>query len=439
MSKIKSSSEEDKLESSSGKYELRAVFTPSSLPDKTFVERGEVGDRLERYLKMRGAPICLSGPYQSGKTTLVLAKAKKIFEDCIHITCKEISTFDELLFEALNELEPYHLKQRNSSASKNPFGISGGLFGFLRAQWESRGYKETNKEERVVEPRITSRALAKFSAAANRPLVLDDIQKLSSSELGKVANAMREWQTTGLDVGTPKFVVIGSDKVSFSIPDLLLQKAPDLHNRLVDFSLSLMTEDELHEIIRLGSSLLNVDFSSVANQIIEYSSKHPGICHHLCYHACSIAGVESTSDSRIRIGPDHLERALDEFLTSCSTAIKYAFKKIDENPVPLDGIPAAFNRTVLDKVASGGMEGISNKDLVSYVGVAHEIDETQVIGALDFLVDGETGVLIFDNDTGSIRFKDPMHFAYYRQRKAISSEEIKKKELASAFLEIFGK
>jgi hypothetical protein len=410
---------------------LQDVFTPSSFPEKTFVERQDVSGRLATYLEMPGRPICLLGPHRSGKSVLAVMKVKQLFKRHVHVICKTTTTFDQLVLETFNALSPYYDQARNPSDDSTPPRISPN---FIRSA-ATDGKKTTiSREQRGLPPQLTTRALAGFAVEANAAWIIDDIHKLASQELVKVAEAMREWQALVLDNGYPKMVVIGTEQLTTDLPSKLIDAAPDLRHRLVSIPVSLMSEFELRQILNRGAKLLNVDFSKIVGQLVKLSFGFPGVCQDLCYHTCHAAKVYKTAETLTQLNSSHLEAALKEYVDVCAPSIKHEFSQFLKYPI--SGLPAGFTKIVLDMVEAAELNGIDLAKLTKSVTQVLSIDETQLEEGLTRLTDDEKGVLRVEPQNSLVHFREPMYFIYYRHGKVAMTGEVGRQLLVSKFLEI---
>lgn len=411
---------------SSSVTSVEAVFTPSSLPHATFVERPEIGARLAFHLRTRGRPISIVGPYRSGKTTLVLKMVQREFDRHIHVVCKTTSTFEQLMLEAFDDLTSYY-----SQGPKKQAPMTAEFMGIkaLLARAPGNGDRQPK-----LPAQLTSRALASFAAAANAPWVIDDTHKLPRIEINKVAEAMREWQTLVLDAGTPKMVVIGSEQLTTSLPELLVAAAPDLQQRLASLTLPLMTHDELADLIAHGAKALNVDFAAVADQIIHYSYGFPGVCQDLCAHVCNAAGVRTAPTRSVSLTVDHLQNALQEHVDVCALEIKRAFTAVGKARVK--ALPPAFVKAALDAIAARDLAGVDLTTLTSAVAENLGVPENNVLEGLMYLTDDETGVLRIEDDR--IHFREPMYLVQYTMSSAAARKEVRKVAFLNKFLEIMG-
>jgi hypothetical protein len=416
-------------------YLLGDVFTPSSAnPQLNFVDRGEVEEDLGAHLSTKARPICIEGPFRSGKTSIVLKKVKELYQRSIHVVCNEASTFDGLLSRALDDLAPFYAEAREGVEKKVSPGISAEFFG-LRGQLGGKEREAVTIEKPVQEPQKTSAAVARFAVAANAAWIIDDAHKLQALEFAKLAAAMREWQTLDFEKQDTKMIVIASEVGGSTATERLIAAAPDLTQRLVSLRLSLMTDAELLEIIRRGEKLLKVDCSQIQNSLVDYSFGYPGICHDLCAHACRAAGVLKTQTHTVKLEPNHFQKGLTKYIKECSPNIRFALRNADRRIS--ESISHAFFVSVLEKIKSRAMnEGFSQIDLIKKVHSDLGLSEEVVRKGIGDLMNEETGVLRLDAATNVVFFKEPLYYVQYAHEMAAASETAHADALVDTFLRL---
>ena len=133
--------------------QLEKVFQPTgpTLPPEMFVDRGEVGKRFTKYLRMPGRPLCLAGPYRCGKTILARMHVQRHNERQIHLACKSSSTFDQLLIDAFDDLNPYYSQEVVQKTSKMPAGLSADFLA-IKANIGAKGEEVAEKKSRGFRP-----------------------------------------------------------------------------------------------------------------------------------------------------------------------------------------------------------------------------------------------------------------------------------------------
>jgi hypothetical protein len=346
-------------------YKLEDVFTPSTPATLTFIER-ENHALFESYMREHGRPICLEGPFQAGKTSLILRISKKVFPNgAIHVICNKSSTVDSLIQNAFHILRPYYHSEVVRDKQKLPHTFTDRLFSTNSETSDPGITKDTRLPIELISP-----VLAMFAADAVRPLIIDDAHKLAEKERQQLADVVREWQTQVTAYGHPKIVIVASDVTGSSMTRSLLASSPDLATRIVRLHLPRMSPDELRGIIRRGGQLLNLNFSDIEDYIIKLSigrsgSGRPGYTHDLCRHACVVAGITETTSSVKSISREQFEKALEVWSEASAANIQFKFDDFFANPPK--GTPAGFCIRLCQLLDQKGLEGLPFSDVSSHL------------------------------------------------------------------------
>lgn len=92
----------------------------------------------------------------------------------------------------------------------------------------------------------------------------------------------------------------------------LIQFNGDLLDRISEVPVEPWDASDFKRVIQKGSELLNVDFSDVSDQLISDSFDSIGVVQEICKYCCLDAGVQETSDHKIKITQRNLEAALQQ-------------------------------------------------------------------------------------------------------------------------------
>jgi hypothetical protein len=399
---------------------LDKVFTPTDVPDSTFVERPDITDPLVSFLRQPGRPICIVGAYRCGKTSIAIKMAERLFSGQLHVVCTPSDTFDSVLLKSFDALDAFYSQERTLKRSSSSSKLSAEYLGF-KAQLGAATHEKSWTEIRVLPPQINSRTLAKFAKATDAPWIVDDVHKLGEADFVKMAEAMREWQTTQFESGPAKVVAIGTDQTPAPLVVRLIAAAPDLDGRLATIPVRLMSDTELRRLMEQGGKVLNVDFDPIAKQILKFSYGVPGLCQDICYQICAAAGVEQTMASRITLTATHLEDGLSRYVTHCAGSIGYKFSQVLSPPN--SSAEANISKCILDALMAQELQPLSKEALVTSVKASLGEAPAAIYETLKHLANEEKGVLQLDSDGSLIQFKEPMYFVYYRLRAAAIDRE----------------
>ena len=87
----------------------------------------------------------------------------------------------------------------------------------------------------------------------------------------------------------------------------MVQFNGDLLDRVTEVPVEPWEQDDFLRVIEKGEKLLNVDFSTVKNQVVEESFNSVGVVQEICKLCCLEAGVTSTSPDTVHITNGHFE------------------------------------------------------------------------------------------------------------------------------------
>jgi hypothetical protein len=407
------------------------VYTPTTIPTITFIERGGFGRRLTNSLKTKAQPICVEGPFKSGKTTIVRNKVKELFPKHIYIPCSTTSTFEQLLVQAFNDLGVSYSMGTEVKTAEGGAGIKADLWP-ISAHLGDKVKETVSHETPVVAPQPTSQSL--FAGAGNAPWIVDDAHKLAPDVFASVAKAMREWQSSAFGDNQARIIVIASEQWGKRWASEITKVAKDLNQRLARITTTMMSDSELEQVIRKGAEALNVDFSAIEAEIKDVSIGNAGVCHYLCLHCCLAANVLETQYTAVRLTADHLETALDEYLRTCGESIDEAFSESKSKATAVCG--NRFFGTVLDLVSEQGPDGIPYNELVKQVAAIVGTDIRTVGDGIMAMSDEDVGVIRQDGVTGDVCFKEPLYLIYYKRDIGQLGRLIKRKSVVDKFLKI---
>jgi energy-coupling factor transporter ATP-binding protein EcfA2 len=167
----------------SDKYAATDVFTPTKPARLTFVERSKINEKLVNALTTPGKQIVVYGHSGSGKTTLLVNKLHQIYEDHITTRCTTGLTFEQIMLEAFDQLEPFYTEERTQLKKKGlSASIASAYMGIKSQLGSNYGTEDSKKEKRLLPPQLTPQMLARLLGEAHCCWVLEDFHKIESNE-----------------------------------------------------------------------------------------------------------------------------------------------------------------------------------------------------------------------------------------------------------------
>lgn len=307
------------------KYQSNKVFTPSTPAILTFIEREDVNDQLVDALMTPGTQIIVYGPSGGGKTTLLLNKLNQVYENHIISRCTNIMTFENLILDAFDQLNPYFTQEKGIKGSqKIKSELSTGYLGIKALFGAEVSSEESTKLARIIPPQLTVQRLASFFGISKCCWLLEDFHKVEPKEKVKIAQSMKVFMDTSVEYPDVKMIVIGAVGTARQV----VEYDNEMANRVAEIHVPLMKEYEIKEIIHKGEDLLNIKFDETAIKHISiYSGGLASICHGLCLNICFAKGIVETSNTQLEINQEDLNGAIEKYMAANSDTLKKSYDK----------------------------------------------------------------------------------------------------------------
>lgn len=406
------------------KFSVSEVFTPTSPARLTFVERDSINNRLVNALKTPGKQIIVYGHSGSGKTTLLINKLHQLYENHVTTRCIKGLTFDHIIIDAFNQLEPYYISE-HSETNKTTIGMK--LHAkYMQIKSEVNAQKERETQsiiQRYLPPQLTPQALASLIGEVNGCWVLEDFHKIEDSEKEKLSQVMKVFMDMSDEYKDLKMIAIGAVGTARQV----IQYDPEMQNRVSEILVPLMTEDELIGIIQKGDQYLNIKIpSKVARAIVYYSNGLAAVCHSLCLNICYCADISETVSPRYTVEKGIIDDALSLYLEDASDTLKSSFEKAFKM-----GTQRKYpnSHIILTALSQCPQEGASRSEIFKMIMQEEEsYPQGNLTNYLEKLQQNNFGNIIrYDENSGKYYFSNPLYRAfcqvYFRskQKKDIAS------------------
>jgi len=385
------------------------VFTPNLPAEKTFVERGDINNKVVDALQIPGRQLIVYGMNYVGKTTLIERCLARCTENHIVTQCHLGMDFHAVLVNAFDSLERYYTSEKiNAKSDGLGLNIKSEYIGIKTALDSYHRSEVTQRQERILPLQLSAQNLIKFLGESNCCWVLDDFHKIEKEKREAIIDIIKMF----IDA-TPKFIetkmiIIGA----VSTAEDLLPSTTELSNRISEVNVPLMTDLEIFEIMKKGEQLLNVQFAPAVKQfVVNISSGLPIICHELCLKICQAAEIRWTTDRLVMIGEEHFKSALKDFIESSieDTKSRYFIATRD----------VRFKRyhhdqLIIDALSCSDKKGLTKKEIL---GKITESEPNYRIVYLknhlrNLLNDEKGGLLKYDKITEKFQFEHPIKRAY---------------------------
>lgn len=388
------------------KYVVKDVFTPTKPARVTFIDRELINDRLVNALQMPGKQIIVYGHSGSGKTTLLTNKLNQLYESHITSHCMKGMTFDQIIFNAFDQLAAYYVSER---AVASTLTVSVDLVGtYLAIQSKlnsSETTENTSKEQRILPPQLTPQFLGRLLGAANCCWIIEDFHKVDDSEKTRLAQLMKVFMDMSDEYGELKIVALGAVDTARQV----VEYDREMRNRVAEIHVDLMTEKEIENIVSKGEEALNISFGADLKSLIaRYSNGLASVCHHICFYMCQAAGINETSDEKLELNQTHFEAALIHYVEDASDSIRSAFDKAFKQRRKTKHDHVSL---VLEALSSFKERGAGRVDLLTKIRKKiSTYPENGLKDTLQKLTTDEYGCITrFDQTAGLHSFSDPIY------------------------------
>jgi energy-coupling factor transporter ATP-binding protein EcfA2 len=301
-------------------YSVYQVFTPNTQAKVNFIDRDAINDQLVDALRTPGKQLIIYGESGSGKSTLLLNKLEQLYANHITTQCSAATTYESLLLDAFDQLNPYYMQGRSSQRSK---AISPSVQASFVQISANISKNDQRQDARLLPPQLTAQRLAQFLGEQHLCWVIEDFHKMPPEQKELFAQSLKVFSDVSTSYPDVKTITIGATETARQV----VEYDPEMINRVSELHVPLMTAAELHRIIESGQQLLNVNLSEVAEGIVNYSLGMPSICHQLALNTCLEKNIGATQRVTIAFSRRDLTPALKRYVRESSDTIKAKFAK----------------------------------------------------------------------------------------------------------------
>lgn len=400
-------------------YDLSEVFTPNTAADIAYVRRNNLEESLENRLSECGKCIIVYGESGSGKTTLMRTRLKELRINFVSISCTHETTYDSILRSAIDELDVFYIAKKttnkkysiSSSVAKEFFNTRLGL----NASTESSHNVEQN---RAVPLQITAQRLAKFLGEVNSILILEDFHKVSDVEKIRIADLIKVFMDEANNYPDLKVVCIGA----VESPRELIRKEADLHNRVSELEIPMLSDKELKTLISIGSSALNISMSeALIEKIVHYSNNIASLAHQMCRDICFYNQIKKTRLRNITIDDDKFSIVIDSFIKANSDSLKCIYDLCTKQKIGWYVL-----RTMLSFSKPASLNEVFDKLAKAH----HYYNVNEIQAALDEMASDRMKILQFSFKIEKYSISTPFWRAFLNMQ--LSKEKSEKEKLNKA-------
>ena len=287
-------------------HKLSNVFGTSRNVPESYVVRENVDDRFVNDLA-RDKHLVIHGSSKQGKTCLRkhhLLPSEYIVVQCTRDASKA-TLYEMLLKHAGAQCEVSHeTTLRGTHKLSAKLGAEGGLPYLAKASGEG-GYEHESANENVngskdfeIDPEDPHDIIRILEAGGfKKYVVIEDFHYLDENVQQALAIDLKAFH----EISSLTFIVVG---VWLEANRLTLYNS-DLNGRIAVINADHWESPQLHQVITLGASLMNIRFpSAIEDRIVDGSEGNVGLLQEVCYRICEQYHIWSTQSEKTQIGTD---------------------------------------------------------------------------------------------------------------------------------------
>lgn len=388
-------------------YTVYDVFTPTTQAQLNFVPREAVNDQLVDALLTPGKQLIVYGESGSGKSTLLL---KKLSETGIgHITtrCTMATTYDSLVLDAFDQLNPYYTKERSTKKGRSISPSLAAQFAVVKAEINASVSRETGETQaRILPPQLTAQRLGDFLGPQGMCWVVEDFHKMRPEEKLPFSQSLKVFCDMSTKYSDLKTICIGATGTARQV----VEYDSEMRGRVAEIQVPLMTNAELAEIITNGQKLLNIDLSALAQDIVQYSVGVPSVCHQLSLNACIEKEVFTVQRKALLFTANDLKPAVEHYVRDSSDTLKASFDKA----LRRHKVKKFDNcRLILTALAKGPLEGLLYNEILTEIRTTVlDYPAGNLTLYLHQLMQDERGNILKCGSDKKYRFADPLYHTF---------------------------
>ena len=316
------------------------VFTPTSFPTHTYVERAELHNErlLREWMRSSTQVASISGPSKAGKTVLV---QRVVGEDnLITVSGASVRSPDQLWERVLDWWgEPHATTATTATASTDAQtherGVTVGIPGTGAAgkHMSTTSLVGTDTTQATVNRRGLVQVVHEI-AHSPYTILLDDFHYIPAQIQGDVAQQIKDAASRGVRICVASVPVKA---------DNLVRALPELRGRVLAIDLDYWRHGDLIEIAKLGCPRLGLEVDSASlHMFAREAAGSPQLMQSICLWMCNHLGVRETAEPARSVQLDELARKEILFLTSCTVDFRSLVRAMVSGPRARPGERRAY-------------------------------------------------------------------------------------------------
>jgi GTPase SAR1 family protein len=390
-------------------YDVYDVFTPSQPAKLSFIDRESINDSLVNALNTPGKQIVVYGHSGSGKTTLLSNKLYQVYEGHITSRCMKGMSFEQIMIEAFDQLAPYYEEQRSK---KETSAIKAGLsstYSTIKLALESSITSEASRtEKRLLPPQLTPQSLGRLLGSADKCWVIEDFHKVENPEKQKLSQLLKVFMDLAPEYKKLKIICLGAVDTARQV----VNYDEEMRQRIAEIHVPLMSDDEIHQIINKGETLLNIKFpQTIRSKIVKHACGVASICHQLCLNMCINANITKYQNPAKTLEDSDFDESVRMYVNDASDTLRAAFDKALKQRTKTK---FESSKLIIKALAVSHERGLARLKLLRRIQEESPAYTDAILkGHIGKLLESEYGAILrHDSDSGLYSFKDPFYRAY---------------------------
>jgi energy-coupling factor transporter ATP-binding protein EcfA2 len=397
------------------------VFTPTTQARLTFVDRNvdELNENLVDSLRTPGTQIVIYGHSGTGKSTLLFNVLNRIYERTIVSRCTSDTTYDQLILNAFDNLNPFYTSQISEKLSQTISASLNGEYIILKASINAAIASETvTTAQRIIPQQLTAQRLAEFMGAAKCCWIIEDFHKIKDSEKSKLSQQLKVFVDTSLNYPDVKTILVGAVNSAREV----IEYDSEMNNRVVELFVPLMTDNELHQILDKGENILNIRFTQkTKNEIVKFSSGLASITHRIALIMCQGKNINNKQVVPHKFSDDDLLKAIKKYISGSSDTLRKRYEKA----VKVHKVRKYDNgKVIIEALANMKFEEVQQNAILNEIRKIHpNYPQANLSTYLTQLQSTEKGeIIIINPNNGKYSFSDPLIRTYIKCRNDIEKQ-----------------
>ncbi|UQA73268.1 hypothetical protein K2F45_15695 [Sphingobacterium siyangense] len=405
------------------------VYGVSNKLIDTYIERPQVDELFTKGLQ-KNKHIIIYGASKQGKTSLT---NKHLTEDqYVKVNCSPTSTVLDIYNSIARQLQIDILETKEVSTTvggEATVGLKAKIripfFGGGDAETSASisGEKESGQSFRIIDFNLAlAQDLSELlkSISFKKRIILENFHYLNEDTQKQLSIDLRIFEDYNI-----LFIILGIWREK----NRLAQFNGDLLDRVIEVPVEPWERDDLKRIVEEGRPLLNTDFDSVVDYIIDSCFDSVGVFQEICKESCYSAGVNGTQGASVEITKEHVDSAIQKKLDDYSSRhvrclesfIEQKARSSQETPLY---IPYYFIKILFTENIDTIIQGLKRKPLQDKIKEIHhrpdDVRPSDMGYFLKNLVSSQITkgisppIFDYDNSTASIKIIDSTFYFYIK-------------------------